>query len=172
MNRHKTVAGEVIEFPDPSPAIANYLVLATKAAHDPNVTVNDLIELIYHTKNPLLDTTILPGRALVTKAIFANPIYHVFSDLLDVKRVQLGLLDPVAAKESYTLTVTTVATQLGISESAVKLAIKEHRLAAIRDGGQWWINPNSVASYRVSNRGPKGKGTRKKVTRKPARRVR
>lgn len=162
MNKHTTAIGEIIEYPEPSPAVADYLARAVKAANDPSVTLNDLIEFIYSVNNPLLDTTMLPGRGMVTRAIFADQVYHVFADLLDVKRVQLGTLDPKEEIAAYTATVAEAAEQLGISETAVKKACQEHRLAAIRNGGQWLIDPHTIASYRVSNRGPKGKGDRQR----------
>ena len=155
MNTYRLLSGQNIEYPDPSPPVARFLARVRLAANDPNVSLSGLIELIYGPDNPLLDNMMLPGRSMVTKAVFANPVYHVMADQIGVKEVQLGLLDMNAARECYTLSVPQAAKRLGITPSAVRSAINAHRLAGMYDNGQWWIRPESVDSYKVSTRGPK-----------------
>jgi|SRR5262245_1936193 len=155
MASYTALSGETIRFPDPDPVTADFLARARVAASDLTVSINDMIELVYGPDNPLLDKTILPGRPMVTKAVFVNPVYHVLADLIGVKRVQLGLLDMAAARAAYTLSVPEAAKRLGITPAAVRAAITGKRLGAIYENGQWWLRPESVASYKVSNRGPK-----------------
>jgi hypothetical protein len=159
MNTYKLQNGETIEYPDPPRPVADFLARVRIAANDPTVSLDALISLIYGPENPLLDHTMLPGRAMVTKDAFANPVFHVMQDQIGIKREQLGLYDPVAARAAHTLSVPDVAKELGISPSAVRQAIAAHRLGAMYDNGQYWIHPNSVASYKVSTRGPKRAGT-------------
>ncbi|HEV3385113.1 MAG TPA: hypothetical protein VG097_09865 [Gemmata sp.] len=76
MNTYTMLSGETVQYPDPPFEVANFLAKVRLAAGDPNVNVNQLTELIYSPENPLLDTSILPGRAMVTKKIFENPVYQ------------------------------------------------------------------------------------------------
>lgn len=154
--KHTTIAGEVIEYPKPSGELARFLARVVDATNDPRKSEAQLVELIYGRENPLLDQTIFPARGAVTKATFANPVYHVMLDLLDQKRVQTGALDPAAAAGQFSVTVTEAAAQLEVSDSAVRQAIKAGHLAAVKRGSQHLIDPASIATYRdrVRRRGP------------------
>jgi len=160
MNQYKTLSGEIIEYPTPAPEVAAFLAQVMDAAHDPMVTEAELTALIYGKMNPLLDQDTLPSHGVVTKATFANPIYHVMIDLLGRKRVQVGTLDMARAEARYTMTVAEAAEQLEVHPSAVRQAIHAHKLAAQKRGGAWLLDPNAVESYRVSRRGPKGPALR------------
>ncbi|MBO0700484.1 MAG: hypothetical protein J2P46_18950, partial [Zavarzinella sp.] len=155
MNTYKLQNGETIEYPDPSRPVADFLARVRIAANDPTVSLDTLIGLIYGPENPLLDHAMLPGRAMVTKEVFANPVYHVMQDQIGVKREQIGLYDPAAARAAHSLSVQDVAKELGITPAAVRQAIAARRLPAMYDNGQWWVMPQAVASYKVSTRGPK-----------------
>lgn len=158
LERHTTIAGEVLEYPRPGPELARFLARVHAAANDPRVSEHELVELIYGRENPLLDLTIFPGRGAVTRAVFENPVYHVMLDLLDAKRVQAGTLDPERAAGRYTMTVTEAAEQLGVSTSAVRQAIERGQLASWKKGPRLHLlDPHSVATYRdhVQRRGPK-----------------
>lgn len=159
MPTYQLLSGETVKYPAPAPAVAAFLARVLHAAGDPAVDVNGLIGLLYGPENPILDTTLIPGRPMVTKAVFADPVYHILADQIGRKQVQLGLLDPAANRAQYTLSVAAAARRLGITPAAVRAAISARRLAAVLDNGQWWVRPEAVASYRVSNRGPKRKGT-------------
>ncbi|MGE0792506.1 MAG: helix-turn-helix domain-containing protein [Sandaracinaceae bacterium] len=160
MERYTTTAGEVIEYPRPAPEVAAYLARVMKAAHDPRVSEGELIELVYSKDNPLLDATVMPGRGAVTKAVLADPVYHVILDLLFAKRVQVEATARAAASSGATmrdgLSVADAAKQLGMSESAVRQAIARGDLEATKVRGAHSINPASVESYRerVTRRGP------------------
>jgi hypothetical protein len=158
MNTYKLVSGETIRYPDPPPPVAAFLARVRLAAQDPTVSIGQMIDLVYGPDNPLLDHTVFPGRGMVTVAVHADPVYRVMRDQLAVKEIAAGLYDPAEARKAYTLSVPAAAKQLGISPAAVRLAISNQRLAAVYDNGQWWIRPSSVASYKVSNRGPKAAG--------------
>lgn len=171
--RYHTVAGEVIEYPTPEPELAAFLARVIDAAHDPRVTEGELIELVYGRENPLLDQTIFPGRGAVTKAVLVDPVYHVMQDLLFAKRVQMGR---VAEEETGApprgLSVAEVAEQLGISQSAVRQAIRRGDLEAEKVKGAHSIAPESVATYRgrVKRRGPQPEpALRIKMGNKPGR---
>jgi excisionase family DNA binding protein len=155
VNTHDFLFGEPLAYPDPPPAVAAFLDRAKAAAADPTVSVNDFIALVYGLENPLLDQTILPGRAMVTRTAFEDPVYLILMDLLDRKRVQLGQLDLEAVRAAHSLTAAQAAEQLGISAAAVRAAIASRRLAAVLLDGQYRLRPEAVAAYKVSNRGPK-----------------
>ena len=155
MPTYKLMSGETITYPEPAPEVAAFLARVQAAADDPAVDLNGLISLIYSAENPLLDTTMLPGRAMVTKAAFNNPAYRIITNLMGEKSVRLGLLDPVAAEACYTISVNEAAEQLGITPGAVRAAIKARKIAAHLRNGEWYTRPESIAAYKVSNRGRK-----------------
>lgn len=156
---YTTLAGRVITLPVGVGAAGSDLIeRLSRGVTDPAVTTNDMIALVYGPDNPVLDHATFPGRAAVTPAVLTNPLYKVMADLIDRKRVAMGELDIAAAHARHTVSVPEAATQLGITEQAVRAAIDADRLAAIYRNGQWWLTPESLASYQVSRRGPKGKG--------------
>ncbi len=155
MERYTTLAGEPIEYERPAPALSGFLARVHDAANDPSVTESELVELVYGRENPLLRQDILPHHGVVTKEVFANPVYHVLLDLLARKRVAQGTLDPERAAGEYSLTVTEAAKRLAVHPSAVRQAIQAHKLDAVKRGGIHLLKPASVDSYRVSRRGPK-----------------
>jgi hypothetical protein len=158
MNFYKLVSGETIRYSDPPPAVATFLARVRLAAQDPTVSIGQLIDLVYGPDNPLLDHTVFPGRGMVTAAVHADPIYRVMRDQIALKEAVAGTFNPADARKAYTLSVPKTSKKLGISPAAVRLAISNQKLAAVYDNGQWWIRPESVASYKVSNRGPKAAG--------------
>lgn len=161
MPAYLTTAGETVTFADPDPVVADFLARAHAAAADPAVTVAQMVELIYGPENPTLARVEGIGRPVVTAEVFADPVFRVLSDLVGVKRVQAGHVEPAAVAERYTVTVADAATQLGITPTAVRAAINEKRLAGQQINGQWYTSEGAVASYRVSNRGRKSnKGVR------------
>jgi excisionase family DNA binding protein len=155
--RYTTILGEVIEYPAPTPDVAAFLARVKRDAHDPAVTEAQLSELVYGRENPVLDQTVFPGRGAVTKAVHANPVWHVMQDLLDAKRVQTGRLDAGAVNAAFALTVSEAAARLGITEGAVRQAITSEKLAAVKRGSAYFIDPASVETYRarVKRRGPR-----------------
>jgi excisionase family DNA binding protein len=155
MPTYLLASGETLEYLPPPPDVAAFLERVRSAANDPAVSPNQMIELIYGLENPLLDKTMLPGRAMVTRAVLDNPVYHIMIDMLFRKRLAAAnqTLDQVAA--THTISVREAARRLGITESSVRAAITARKLAAWMRNGQWYLRPESVASYKVSNRGRK-----------------
>ncbi len=156
---YKLMSGETVEYPPPAPDVVAHLARLHAAAADPGVDVNRMIELVYGDENPILDRTLVPGRPMVTRAIFDNPVYRIMADLIGVKQVQLGFLDPALAEAAYAISVSEAAKQLGITESSVRAAIASRKLAARMRNWQWYTRPEAVAGYKVSNRGRKKTGT-------------
>lgn len=156
MPTHTTLGGRTIEFPEPTAAVAAFLTRVRAAAEDESVNRDAMISLVYGPENPILDPGVLPGRAMVTPEVWANPVYHILADLVGVKEVRLGLVDIEKVHAGFTVDVPTAAKELGVSVQAVRLAVEDRRLSAIYNRGQWWIHPNSLASFRLSRTG-KGK---------------
>ena len=153
MNTYVTLGGRAIEYPDPPAALAAFLARVRAAAADDSVGPDAMLLLAYGPENPLLDTTLVPGRAVVTAAAFEHPVYHVVADLLAVKDVRLGRLDLAAAHAAYTVGLAEAAAQLGMSRQGVRVAIDAHRLAAVVKGGHWFTCPAAVAAFRLSKAG-------------------
>lgn len=149
MPTYQLLSGETIDYPEPNQKVTEYLDRVRGAARDPAVTIHQMIELVYGHENPLLNTYMSSGRPMVTGAVFDNPLYHLLTDLIDHKRIQLGLLDLEKAHACYTLSVPEAAEQLGTTPEGVLGAIKKRRLAAIFKEGQWWVHPHGLASYRT-----------------------
>ena len=78
-------------------------------------------------KNPILDTTSVPGRAIVTKSVFQNPVYLVFADLVARKQMLALNQSPEQLAAPYTLTVKDAAeSSFGLTESAVRTGCIHH----------------------------------------------
>jgi hypothetical protein len=155
MLTYKFMSGETLTYPEPAPDVAAFLARVEAAAKDPAVSENDMISLIYGMENPLLDKTMLPGRAMVTLKVLKNPAFLIMTELLGIKRIQLGLLDPVAAAACYTISVNEAAEQLGITPGSVRAAIKARKIAAHLRNGEWYTRPEMIAAYKVMYRGRK-----------------
>lgn len=150
MKTHTCVNGRAIEY-EPSNAEQKFLDRVAAAVEDPKVKEPDLVALIYGPENPLLESK--AGYSFVTPAAFTNPVYRVLTDLLDRKRVKLGLLNLEKAAARYTITAAQAAEKLGIAASAVRTAVIDGRLPSWMKDGQIYLDPQSVESYEVVRRG-------------------
>lgn len=148
MKSHKLLSGETVELPELDPAVESFLRRVHDALHDPTVSEDDMIELVYGRENPLLDQTIFADRGAVTKAVFANPAYHVMTDMIGQKRVQEGKLNIPRAYAQYTLTVAEAAERADVHESSIRQAIAAKRLPAIKQGSRWLLRPEDVDLYK------------------------
>jgi excisionase family DNA binding protein len=157
LERYTTLAGETLEYPRPNAEVGGFLARVFDATNNPNVGEGELIDLIYGKENPILDQTIFPARGAVTKEVFTDPVYHLMTDLLDHKRVQMGTLDLHKAHAAFTMTVQEAARKLGITQGAVRNAIVSRRMPAIKKGGVYLLDPKAVESFHVSPRGPKAR---------------
>jgi excisionase family DNA binding protein len=155
--QHQLLDGDTLEYYG-APEVLEFVERVRKASEDASVPERALTELIWGLENPLLDTTVVPGKAYATRATYEHPAWDVLMDLESRKRIQVGTLDLDRAHSKYTLTVAEAAERLGMHESAVRQAIQARKLAAIKRNGQHFLDPKSVQAYRKGNRGPKAGG--------------
>jgi excisionase family DNA binding protein len=160
---HTTLQGRELTFEEPTGELAKFLKRVEEAAANPKATEDDLIALVHSNENPILDTSILPGRGMVTPRVFALPIYHVMNDLIARAAVRAGHVDLEAAAAQFTMTPTEAAEHLGVHVSAVRQAIDRGALSAWRKGARWFLNPRDVDNYKVSDTGPQGGGAELQV---------
>jgi len=167
MNIYTTLEGNTISLDDFEPTIIRFIKSVKTASENPKVTVDNMLSLVYGSKNPILDHDMIPGRAMVTRQVLANPAYEILTDLIGIKEVRFGLLNIEEAHAAHTVDVPTAARQIGVTKQAIRAAIDRGDLYAIRRGGQYWLRPESVASFRVSTRGRKpsqGRPTASKIS--------
>jgi hypothetical protein len=151
---HKTLSGHRVEYPDPDPKLGRFLDRVREAFQDPKKTDDDMIGLIYGRENPLLEAT----NGMVTREVFENPVYRVLSDLIVQKRVIMDGTDPERIAAKYTLTVADVAARKGVSEDAIRKAVRENRLLSWVKGGSYFFEPRSIEAVPLGTRGPMPKG--------------
>ncbi|MEL6349013.1 MAG: helix-turn-helix domain-containing protein [Myxococcota bacterium] len=156
MLTYTTLDGHEITYtePDADSPLGQQLARIRAAVADPNATLNDVTTLVYGPDNPLMRQGVIPGWGYVDATIAADPLYKVMRDLLEQKRFQAGGHDLKATHDAYTMTVTEAAAQLGISDVAVRKAIKEERLGAVKKGSHYRLRPSDVEAYTVRRRGP------------------
>ena len=152
---YELLSGETIELNVPNAMTAAFIDRVRSAACDPGTTVVQVEALVYGPENPLLATMVIPGRAVVTAATYADPAFHLMLDMIGRKRAVTGHLDLHAARARHTMTVADTAQQLAITESAVRQAIHAGRLSAWKDGGTYYLDPVVVGAFRVARRGHK-----------------
>jgi excisionase family DNA binding protein len=159
--QYTLLSGETVEFTMPSSELGTFLQRVLAAAQDPAVSHGELSELVHGLENPLLDRAVVPGGAIATAEVYRSPLFHAMLDCVARKRLSPDSTAP-APRTRYAMTVPEAAKQLGISESAVRQAIYTNRLRARKEGGTHYLDPRSVASYRVSRRGPRRQGEQEK----------
>jgi excisionase family DNA binding protein len=152
MERYTTISGEVVEYETPAPHVVAFLARVVDATHDPSVSDAALTDLIYGKDNPILRQDILPNQGVVTREVFADPLYRVMTDLLGRKRAQRGVR-PTAPRAG--LTVKEVAAKHGVHESAIRQAIEAGRLRATKHGSSYVIADEDAESFQPARRGPK-----------------
>jgi excisionase family DNA binding protein len=152
--QYTLLSGETVDFTAPSGELGAFLRRVLAAARDPAVGEQELTELVFGPANPLLDKSVVPGKTVPTSEVYRDPVFHVMLDCIARKRMPPDAV-VVSARERYTMTVPEAASQLGVSESAVRQAIYAGRLRARKEGGTYYLDPSSVGGYRVSRRGPR-----------------
>lgn len=165
--QHRTVSGQTIDY-SPSPKVVAFLRRLEDEVENPKTSEQALIGLAYSNENPILDHTMFPGRGSVTKDVLADPAYHVMTDLLFRKQIAEQDIDVDKLAARYSMTVGEAAEELGINESAVRLAISSKRIASWVKDGKHFLEPRAVQSLEVGTRGPK-KGSFKAAEAKPSR---
>lgn len=156
MATYETLSGRRLEYSEPAEPLARFLERVRAAVDDASVSEAALIDLVYSQENPLLERDIITGRGAVTPKVFADPLYHVMTDMIGRKRVALGLLNLEKAAAQFTLTVSEAAARLGVHASAIRQAIQNHRLPAWNKDGQWFLEPASLNAFKPERRGPVG----------------
>lgn len=148
MPSYTTTLGEILEYPKPPAKVAGFLRRAQEAAEDPRVSENDLIDLIYGTENPLLEQGKFKGRGAVTKETLSSPLWPVFLDLLQHKRIALGLTSRERLEGLFTETVTEAARRARVTPDAIRKAVARQQIAALRKpGGHLLLDPRTVDTY-------------------------
>ena len=151
---HETISGHRVEYPDPDAKLERFLERAHKALRDPRKTDDDMIALIYGRENPLLEAT----NGMVTREVFDNPVYRVLADFVVRKRIEMDDTNPDRLAAKYTLTVSDVAARKGVSEDAIRKAVRENRLPSWVKGGSYFFEPRSIEGVPLGTRGPMPKG--------------
>jgi hypothetical protein len=109
-----------------------------------------MIALVYGRENPLLEAS----GGMVTREVFENPVYRVLGDLIVRKRVEMDGMDPERLAAKYTLTVADVAAHKGVSEDAIRKAVRENRLPSWVKGGSYFFEQRSIEAVPLGTRGP------------------
>ena len=151
--RYTTVNNRVIEYDDLDPAGAGFLTKLEALVADDTVSPDKMRGIFYGLENPVLDSHVLPGHAIITKASLRDPIFHIGIDCLSRKDIRVGRTDLAQAQAAYTVDVPTAAEQLGVSPQAVRAGIDSFKYDALFAKGQWWMRPETVASLRLSRAG-------------------
>lgn len=151
---YEILEGHRIEYPDPEPKLERFLKRVQAVFDDPRKTDNDMIALIYGRENPLLEAT----NGMVTREVFDNPLYRVLGDLIVRKRVAMDGTDPERMAAMYTLTVADVAARKGVSEDAIRKAVREGRLSSWVKGGSYFFEARAIEAVPLGTRGPMPKG--------------
>jgi hypothetical protein len=148
---HDCLNGRTIDY-EPTPAEAKFLRRIDASVADQKVGDAELRAMIYGPENPVLSQH-ASGLTWVTPAAFESPVFAVLLDLLDRKRVATGALDLEKARSRYTMSVAQAADQLGLGESAIRMAVLGRRLPSWMVDGEIRLDPTSVASYKATKRG-------------------
>jgi hypothetical protein len=151
---HETISGHRVEYPDPDAKLERFLERAQKVLRDPRKTDDDMIALVYGRENPLLEAT----NGMVTREVFDNPVYRVLADFVVRKRIEMDDTNPDRLAAKYTLTVSDVAARKGVSEDAIRKAVRENRLPSWVKGGSYFFEPRSIEAVPLGTRGPMPKG--------------
>ncbi len=151
--KYEFLSGEDFATSDADPQVLAFIKRLQGLVDDPTVNESGFVEVLHGLDNPLLDKELMPGRACVTRAVFANPLYHVMNDILGRKRIAIGSLDMDAVRERYSMTVKEAAAKLGLHENAIRQAIAARRLASVKVKGEHRLDPAHIANYKTSPRG-------------------
>jgi excisionase family DNA binding protein len=143
------------------PEAAAFIARVRIATYSPQVTVNQLVDLVYGIDNPILLQGQVAGRGMVTPEVMQDPLWYIMTDLLNRKLAEADILNAERFKLSYeehqkiakppaefSMTIAQAAEQLGLTPNAVRAAVKRDALEARKIGGRWLLNPSDVADYR------------------------
>lgn len=152
---HHTVSGHRIDY-EPTPEVEAFLRRLEAMIDDPKVDEQRMIGFAHSVENPILDQTLVPGQAMVTKAVLEDPVYDVVRDMLFRKRIVQEDVDVDELAARYTMSVQEAAAELGVAENAIRQAIAAKRLASWRKEGRHMLDPDAVRRLEVGTRRPAG----------------
>jgi hypothetical protein len=152
--KHTSLSGQIIDCKDLDPKVERFIERARAVLEDKRATENDLIALVYGKENPLLDPTFFPERGAVTAEVLTEPAYHVLQDLIARKRVLQDGKDPAKLGAKYTVTIPEAAALKGVSEDAIRKAIRERRLPAWVRDDVTYLEPRTLDAMSIGGRGP------------------
>jgi hypothetical protein len=147
MPKHTTLSGHTIEYDRASPKVSAFLNRLQEMVEDSSIDEQEMIGLAYSADNPILATGLFPGRGAVTREVLADPVYHVMADLLARKHFAQRGQDTGALEAEHTVTVPAAASELGMTEDAVRKAIAARRLPSWLRDGRHMLHPRSVKAF-------------------------
>ena len=154
---HIMLSGEALSY-EQTPASSRFIEHVRAMVERAQASEEAVVALVYGADNPLLQHGVLLGRGLVTRAVIADPTWHVLLDLVDQARARAAAARAREAPTARaTVSVADAAAQLRVSTSAVRQAIARGTLEAVKQGGTYWLTPEAVGAYRVSRTGPKAR---------------
>jgi excisionase family DNA binding protein len=153
MKTWETLAGVTLRYAAPPEDVAEFVTRLRADVDNDAVTLRDFIDLLYGRENPVLDQTIFPSRGAVVAETLSNPYWHVMTDLLERKRLALGDLDLDAVAAKYCVPVSAAAKRLGVTPAAVRLAIQDRRLPAMKRGSRYYLSDSGLVRFIVAGHG-------------------
>jgi hypothetical protein len=151
---HITISGHDIKYED-SPKLDRFLKRVQAMVDDKKATEDDLIALVYGPDNPILEQhALFPERGAVTKTVLENPVYRVLTDQLARKRFAQTGTDPAKVGAKFTLTVSEAAALKGVTQDAIRKAIRDWRLPSWKQDGEYYLEPKSLEAIELGKRGP------------------
>jgi excisionase family DNA binding protein len=158
MQTYQTISGRTLDLTGTDPAkiafLERFQSMASTSTHD------EMIALGYGIDNPIMDLDAIPGRGAVTAEVIFTPAYRAMTDILFRKQMQKQSITVEELANQFTLTPAEAAERLGITVGAVRQAIDAGRLGVWMKGGRAFITPRSLATFKLSPRGPKARQAR------------
>lgn len=163
---YRTVGGEVLDLTGLDEAHAGYLATC-RAALEGGMDWTAFSRLVDGDANPLLG----PTGGVITRAIYAHPLFRAVRDMEDRLGVAQGKLRRVAPETEYAsdpfadewISTSEAVARKGVSLVGLHKAIARGSVIAhpAREGGKWLrVSANSLAAWKL-NQG------RQAVTRRP-----
>ncbi len=159
MQTYQTISGRTIDLTGTEAAKIAFLERLAAMAAD-GATHAQMTVLGYGTDNPIMDPNVIPGRGAVTAAVLYTRAYQVMTDILFRKEMTEEGITLEELASQYTLTPAEAAERLGVHITAIRQAIDAGRLGAWVKGGRVFIDPKSLATFKLSPRGPKARQAR------------
>jgi excisionase family DNA binding protein len=158
MQTYQTISGRTLDLTGTDPArmafLKRFRSMAATSTHSQMIAVG------YGIENPIMDLDAIPGRGAVTAEIIFTPAYQTMTDILFRKQIAESGTTVEQLASRHTLTPAEAAERLGVTVGAVRQAIDAGRLGVWMKGGRAFIDPKSLAAFKISPRGPKARQAR------------